>query len=132
MGVKLSEMGRYQMGQYYKILPMILFLLYSLCVVCPDRFAFVSSKQQQQFAPGDAEQPCDHDRNGASGYQCRQLASEYLPTQTVKVSQHVSIHVIATPSLDPAADNLFVLFLTVTHPPNFDPPTAPLHTKLRI
>jgi hypothetical protein len=119
-------------GAGYKIVPLTLLILYSLCIVCPDRLA-VSATQPQQVTAGETEDPCDHDNHDGSAYQCRQLSSEYLPSQKIKASPEIAVQ----PGMLLPHRNLLVgvglpCLLAPTHPPNLIPASAPLLTKLRI
>ena len=120
------------MGGSYKIFPFILFLSYSVCIMCPDRFALASSNRQQQFAPNDAEQPCDHDRHNKSDHQCRLVANDYLPSQKVIASPETGAQPGVLPNLDVMVDVTRPVILSPQHPPNFTPGPASLITKLRI
>ena len=118
-------------GAGYKIVPLTLLILYSLCIVCPDRPA-LSATQEQQVTAGETEAPCDHGHHDGSGYQCRQLSSEHLPSQKMNPSPETGVQ----PGVLPYR-NLWVgvdlpCLSAPTHPPNLIPASNPLLSKLRI
>jgi hypothetical protein len=118
----------------YKIFPLILFLFYSACILCPGRLAFASPIKQQQVAiDNNAEQPCDHSRHRKSDHQRCQLTNEYLPSQKTTVSAELAVQSGLPQSLEPVVAVLRpVTLLPQQHPPNLSPQPVSLFIKLRI
>jgi hypothetical protein len=114
----------------YKIFPLILFLFYSACILCPGRLAFASQIKQQQVAiDNNAEQPCDHSRHRKSDCQ---LTNEYLPSQKTTVSAEMAVQSGLPQSLEPVIAVLRPVTLLPHHPPNLSPQPVSLFIKLRI
>ena len=119
------------MSYGYKIAPLVLLALYTFCSVCPGRF-LPSAMSPQTMAASESHENCDKGDNREPDYKCRELVSQYLPSETIKLSHDLAGHYFLIPSPDVSLALNWRLFSRTTHLSAADPPIALLNTKLRI
>jgi hypothetical protein len=126
-----SVTGKANMRYGYKIAPLVLLALYTFCSLCPGRF-LPSMGSRQTVAESEPHEDCNKSDKRAVDYKCRELVSQYLPSETIKLSHDLAAQSFLMPSPDVSLAPDVLLLPRTTRLSNADPPIALLKTKLRI
>jgi hypothetical protein len=115
----------------YKIAPLVLLALYTFCSLCPGRFVPLAMSRQT-VAESEPHENCNKGEKRQADYKCRELVSQYLPSETIKLSHDLAAQSFFMPSPDVSLGLNWWLFSRATHLSTADPPIALLTAKLRI
>lgn len=127
-----SHRAKANMRYEYKIAPLVLLAFYTLCSVCPGRF-LPSATSRQTIAASESHENCNNNRDKSEpDYKCRELVSQYLPSERTKLFQDLAAEPLLLMSRDVLLAPNVLLLPRRTRLSIADPPIALLKTKLRI
>jgi hypothetical protein len=118
------------MGYGYRIVLLVLLVLYGYCSVCPNRFFPVGITLQTAKASDSHD--CDKSNQHEPEKQCEALSSQYLPSPTAKFVQLLTDQAFVTAFHPVSLVFNFLLTSRAALLSTADPPIAVLNTKLRI
>jgi hypothetical protein len=87
---------------------------------------------RQTVAESEPHENCNKGEKRQADYKCRELVSQYLPSETIKLSHDLAAQSFFMPSPDVSLGLNWWLFSRATHLSTADPPIALLTAKLRI
>jgi hypothetical protein len=126
-----SVTAKANIGYGYKIAPLVLLALYTFCSLCPGRFLPLAMSPQT-VAESEPHENCNKGDKREADYKCRELVSQSLPSETIKLLHDLAVQSFLMLSPDVSLALNWLLFSRTTHLSTADPPISLLTAKLRI